>query len=54
MKCKVTFTSSGSGSTNARLVLPAAFVEIMKITKDDRIVDVTYEDGKIIIQKSEK
>lgn len=51
MKGKVTFNKSGSGSTSCRLTIPAAFVEIMGITKDEREVEISFKDGKLIIEK---
>lgn len=52
MKGKITFNKSGSGSTSAKLIIPAALIEIMKITEDDREVEISFEDGKIIIEKA--
>lgn len=54
MKGKVTFAQSGSGSISARLTIPTAFVELLKINKDEREVEITFEDGKLIITKAEK
>lgn len=51
MKGKITFNKSGSGSTSARLTIPSALVELMKITKDDREVIITFDDGKLIVEK---
>lgn len=52
MKGTVTFNKTGNGSINAKLIIPKAFIEIMKITEDDRIVNITFKDKKIIIEKS--
>lgn len=54
MQGKITFNKSGSGSKSARLNIPAAFVELLKITEDERDVDITFEDGKLIITKIKK
>lgn len=51
MKGKVTFNKSGTGSVSARITVPNAFIELMKITKDERDIEITYEDGKLIIKK---
>ncbi|ACD14157.1 PemI [Clostridium botulinum] len=51
MKGKVTFNISGSGSKSARLTIPAALIELMKITEDNREVEITYEDGKLVVEK---
>ncbi|WP_055667483.1 hypothetical protein [Desnuesiella massiliensis] len=51
MKSKVTFNRSGSGSVSGKVVIPAAFLEILKITKDERDIEITLEGNKIIIEK---
>lgn len=52
MKGKITFNKSGSGSKSARLTIPAALVELMKINEDEREVEITFENGKLIVEKS--
>lgn len=54
MKAKVTFNKSGSGSKSGKVIIPVAFLEILNITEDDREVNITMEDNKIIIEKIEK
>ena len=54
MKGTITFNNSGSGSKSARLTIPAALIELMNITEDERKVDITYENGKLIIEKAKK
>lgn len=49
---KVTFNKGGTGGHTGRVILPSTYLELMKITKDDPNVDLTYEDGKIIIEKA--
>ena len=51
MKSKVTFNKSGSGSVSGRVTIPKEFLEIMKITKEDNNINITYEDNKIILEK---
>ena len=51
MKSKVTFNRSGSGSVSGKVVIPAAFLEILKITKEERDIEITLEGNKIIIEK---
>ena len=51
MKGKITFNKSGSGSVNAKLLIPKALIELMKFTEDDREVEIAFEDGKLIIEK---
>ncbi|OOM17183.1 hypothetical protein CLSAB_19030 [Clostridium saccharobutylicum] len=54
MKGKVTFNKSGSGSINGKITIPKALIELMKFTQDDRDVEITYEDGKLVIEKVSK
>lgn len=51
MKGKITFNKSGSGSKSARLTIPAALVELMKINEDEREVEIIFENGKLIVEK---
>ena len=51
MKGKITFNKSGSGSKTARLNIPVVLVELMKITEDEREVEITFKDGKLVIEK---
>ena len=52
MKGKITFNTSGSGSKSARLTIPVALLELLKITESEREVEMTYKNGKLIIEKS--
>lgn len=52
MKGKITFNKSGSGSKSGRLTIPVAFLELLKITEEDRDVEINFKDNKIIIEKS--
>lgn len=52
MKGKITFNKSGSGSKSARLTIPVSFLELLQITEDEREVNITFEDGKLIIEKA--
>lgn len=54
MKGKITFNTSGNKSVSGRLTIPAALIEIMGFTENDRDVEITYEDGKLIIRKINK
>ncbi|MBN1079230.1 MULTISPECIES: PemI [Clostridium] len=51
MKGKVTFNKSGSSSISGRLTIPAVLIELMKITEDEREVEITFKNGKLIIEK---
>ena len=48
----ITFNKGGSGAYSGRVILPAKYLELMKVTKDEPNVDIRYEEGKIIIEKS--
>lgn len=52
MKGKITFNKSGSGSKSGRLTIPSALLEILNITEDERDVEITFQDGKLVIEKS--
>lgn len=47
----ITFTKSGSGSETVRLTLPVTWIRNMGIDKENKQVNVTFIDGKIIIEK---
>ena len=53
MKGKVTFNKSGSGSKSGKVVIPAAFLETLGITEDDRDIEIRMIDNKIVIEKIE-
>lgn len=48
---KINFQKSGSGSVSGRLTIPKEFLQLLEITSYDRNIILTYEDGKIIIEK---
>lgn len=52
MKKDVSFNKGGSGNSSGRIILPAPYLELMKVTKDNPSVEITYQDGKIIIEKA--
>lgn len=54
MKGKITFNKSGSGSKSARLTIPAVLIELIKITEEEREVEITFDNGKLIIEKAKK
>lgn len=54
MKGKITFNKSGSGSKSARLTIPTVLIELMKITEEEREVEITFKDGKLIVEKASK
>lgn len=53
MRKKITFVKGGNGGVTAKVTLPKEFLEALKISKGDE-VDITLENGKIIIAKVEK
>ena len=52
-KLNILFTKGGSGSRTTRLTLPVTFIDKLNITEDDREVNVTLINNKIIISKEE-
>lgn len=48
---KINFQKSGSGSVSGRATIPKEFLELLDIRQDERYIKITYEDGKIIIEK---
>ena len=53
MKKSVLFSKGGNGGVTARVTLPKEFLEALRISKGDE-VDITLENGRIIIEKVEK
>lgn len=49
---KITFNKGGAGAKSGRIILPAAYLEIMNITEDEPKVNIIFQDGKIIIEKA--
>lgn len=50
---KAVFAPTGKGDAyTVRVTVPSAYVELLKITKEDRDINITYEDGKVIITKA--
>lgn len=52
-KLNISFTKGGSGSRTTRLTLPVSFIDELKVTEDDREVNVTLVNNKIIITKED-
>lgn len=48
---KISFNKAGSGSITPKMTLPMTWIKEMGIDTENREVEVTFEDGKIIIQK---
>lgn len=48
---KITFNESGKGSLSGRLTIPVDLLKLMGIDKQNRDVEITFKDGKIIIEK---
>lgn len=49
----ISFYKSGSGSISAKLTLPKSFLDKLKVTQEERTVEVTLdeENQEIIIRK---
>lgn len=43
--------TAGKNSVNYKISLPAEMVKNLGVTQEDKSVIVSYEDGKIIIEK---
>ena len=44
--------NSGANTKNYRVSIPADMVRELGVTEDNRSVTLTFQDGKIIIEKS--
>lgn len=51
---KVSFNRSGSGSISSSVRLPISWLKEMDISKEDREVEVIFNNGEIIIKKLDK
>ena len=51
---KVSFNKSGSGSISSSIRLPISWLKEMDISKEDREVEVIFNNGEIIIKKLDK
>lgn len=51
---KVSFNRSGSGSISSSVRLPISWLKEMNISKEDREVEVIFNNGEIIIKKLDK
>ena len=51
---KVSFNRSGSGSISSSIRLPISWLKEMNISKEDREVEVIFDNEKIIIKKLDK
>ena len=51
---KVSFNRSGSGSISSSVRLPISWLKEMNISKDEREVEVIFDNEKIIIKKLDK
>lgn len=49
---KVSFNKSGSGSISSSIRIPITWVKEMGIDKDNRGVVITFNEGKIVIEKA--
>lgn len=54
MKRKITFNKLKSGGYNAKIIIPPIMLESLKITQEERVVEIKLEGNKIIIEKAEE
>lgn len=52
-RLKVNFNKGGNGGVSAKLTLPITMVRELGLNEENKFIDVVYDDGKIIITKSE-
>lgn len=55
-KLNISFSKSGSGSTQTRISLPKTWMDKLKITADDKEVILIFDEEKeeVILRKSKK
>lgn len=51
---KVSFNRSGSGSISSSIRLPISWLKEMNISKEEREIEVIFDNEKIIIKKLDK
>lgn len=51
---KVSFNKSGSGSISSSVRLPISWLKEMNISKEEREIEVIFDNGEIIIKKLDK
>ena len=51
-KSNTMFIANGSGYKLPRVAIPSRWFKEMGITEDNKEVTLTYQDGKVIIQKA--
>ena len=51
---KVSFNKSGSGSISSSVRLPISWLKEMNISKEERGIEVIFDNEKIIIKKLDK
>ena len=54
MKKVVMFHKGGTKGQTARVTIPPEFLYVMGITKEEREVEMTIENGKLVIEKINK
>ena len=53
-RLRVIFNKSGSGSTTTRLTLPKTWIDRLGVKEWDKIVDVSFDGEKIVIEKTKE
>ena len=51
---KISFNQSGSGSISSSVRLPISWLKEMNISKEEREIEVIFDNGEIIIKKLDK
>lgn len=50
---KIQYAKGGSGSKTTRLTIPITWIKEMGISEENREVEVSFDNGKIVIQKKD-
>lgn len=51
---KITFGKSGNGGINPRVSIPKSFLDKMKVTQEEREIEMTFDEEKMIITIAKK
>lgn len=51
---KITFGKSGNGGINPRVSIPKSFLDKMKVTQEEREIEMIFDEEKMIITIAKK
>lgn len=51
---KITFGKSGNGGINPRVSIPKSFLDKMKVTQEEREIEMTFDEEKMTITIAKK